>query len=137
VQLPADIVRIVREPLSLDAVAREMGFGDVGDDPEAGAFVTFSGIVRETEGDARIPHLDYEHYAGMAEKEMAKLVAEARRRWPLRAVAVVHRIGPVRVGEASVIVAVGAGHRAEAFEAARFLIDELKKSVPIWKAAPK
>lgn len=138
----SDILRIVREPLSLDAVVREMGHhsrdGDpAGSDPEAGALVTFSGIVRETEGAAKVPHLDYEHYAGMAEREMAKLLAEARRRWPLRRAALVHRIGAVGVGEASVIVAVSAGHRAEAFEAARFLIDELKKSVPIWKSAPQ
>jgi molybdopterin synthase catalytic subunit len=107
-----------------------------GTDPETGALVTFSGIVRETEAGRAITHLDYEHYAGMAERELERLVAAARKRWPLRGCAVFHRTGPVAVGEASVIVAVSAGHRAEAFEAARFLIDELKKSVPIWKSAP-
>ncbi len=137
-----DIVRIQADPLSLDEIVRELGHqsavGDPpGDDPEAGALVTFSGIVRETEGDSKIPRLDYEHYAGMAEKEMAKLAGRARERWPVHRSAMVHRVGPVGVGEPSIVVAVSAGHRAEAFEAARFLIDELKKSVPIWKAAPK
>ncbi|MBX3730943.1 MAG: molybdenum cofactor biosynthesis protein MoaE [Candidatus Sumerlaeia bacterium] len=107
-----------------------------GTDAEAGALVVFSGIVRATEGDRQVGHLDYEHYAGMAEREMAKLAEEARRRWPVRRVGLVHRVGPVGVGEPSVLVAVSAGHRDEAFAAARFLIDELKKSVPIWKSAP-
>lgn len=137
-----DIVRITHAPLSLDALVRELGHAaspsdGAGDDPEAGALVTFSGIVRAGEGTTTISHLDYEHYPGMAEKEIARLVGAARGRWPLRRVGVAHRVGPVAVAEPSVIVAVSAGHRAEAFEAARFLIDELKKSVPIWKAAPK
>ena len=136
-----DIIQITENPLSLDALVRALGHTSTqadppGADPEAGALVTFSGIVRETEGEAKIPRLDYEHYAGMAEKEMAKLAAAARERWTLRRLALVHRIGPVAVGEPSVIVAVSAGHRPEAFEAARFLIDELKKSVPIWKSSP-
>ncbi len=70
-------------------------------------------------------------------REMQRLVEASRQRWPLRRVALVHRFGPVAVGEPSVIVAVSAGHRAEAFDAARFLIDELKKSVPIWKSEPR
>ena len=132
-----DVVRVGTAVLSLDAVVAEIGHGGPAEsDPEAGALVTFSGIVREMEGDRAIPRLDYEHYAGMAEQEMAALVAEARRRWPLRRVALVHRVGAVPVGQASVIVAVSAGHRVESFAAARFLIDELKKSVPIWKMTP-
>ena len=135
-----DILRIGEEPLSLDALLRELGHDPVGaesaSDDEAGALVTFSGIVRAAEGSRRIDRLDYEHYAAMAERELVKLVARARERWPLRRVGLLHRVGPVRVGESSVVVAVSAGHRAEAFEAARFLIDELKKSVPIWKSAP-
>lgn len=140
----ADIVQITSDPLSLDGTIRAMGhtasgFADHGTatDPEAGALVTFSGIVRATEGNRQIPRLDYEHYPAMAEKQMGALIAEARGRWPLRRVALLHRIGPVAVAEPSVIVAVSAGHRAEAFAAARFLIDELKKRVPIWKHAPQ
>lgn len=106
------------------------------EDPEAGALAVFSGTVRATEGDRTIGHLDYEYYPGMAEKQMTALAEEAAGRWPLHAIALVHRIGAVPTAEPSVIVAVTAGHRAEAFEAARFLIDELKVRVPIWKAAP-
>lgn len=132
-----DFVQITPEPLSLDTVIASIGHkggAEPRDDAEAGALVTFSGIVRATEEGQLIPALEYEHYAGMAEREMARLVERARERWPLRAVALIHRIGTIAVGEPSVIVAVSAGHRAEAFEAARFLIDELKQSVPIWKA---
>lgn len=131
-----DFVRVTAEPLAMEALLHAIGHrvdGTAGDDSEAGALVVFSGIVRATEGSGTIAHLDYEHYEGMAEREIAALVAEARRRWPIRCVGVVHRVGAVPASEASVIVAVSGGHRAESFEAARFLIDELKKSVPIWK----
>lgn len=135
----ADIVVVTREPIGLEDLVRRLGHdpaGGAGDDPEAGALVTFSGIVRATEGDRTIGHLDYDHYEGMAQKEMEHLVRRAREQWPLRRVGLVHRVGGVGVGEASVIVAVSAGHRVESFAAARFLIDTLKESVPIWKQAP-
>ncbi|MCC6545935.1 molybdenum cofactor biosynthesis protein MoaE [Candidatus Sumerlaeota bacterium] len=106
------------------------------DDDAAGAVVMFAGTVRAQEGERRIPHLAYDHYEGMAQRETRKLMEEARRRWPLRRIVAFHRTGEVPVGESAVIVAVSAGHRSEAFEAARFLIDELKRSVPIWKRAP-
>ena len=136
-----DVIRITKEPLSLAAILRELGHSACpqdgpGEDPEAGALVTFSGIVRSREGEETIGHLDYEHYGDMARQEIEKVIARAREKWPLRRLAVVHRVGAVNVGESSVVVAVSAGHRAEAFEAARFLIDELKVSVPIWKMAP-
>ena len=137
---PHDILLITREPLSLDALVRDLGHDPSGaapgEDPEAGALVTFSGIVREMEGDRAIPRLDYEHYGQMAEKEMTRLLERAREQWPVHRAGLVHRVGPVATGEPSVIVAVSAGHRVEAFEAARFLIDELKRSVPIWKSVP-
>lgn len=135
-----DIAVITAEPLSLDDLLGRLGHasaGGRGEDEEAGALVTFSGIVRAREGAGTIAHLDYEHYEGMAEAETARLVAEARERWPLRRVGVIHRTGVVPVAEASVIVAVSAGHREEAFAAARFLIDELKQRVPIWKIPPR
>jgi molybdopterin synthase catalytic subunit len=137
-----DIIRLTRAPLSLDDLVREMGHASTledgpGKDAEAGALVTFSGIVRATEGERQVPHLDYEAFESMALREMQRLVEAARQRWPLRRVALVHRFGLVAVGEPSVIVAVSAGHRAEAFDAARFLIDDLKKSVPIWKSEPR
>lgn len=135
-----DVVELTSDRLSLEALLRRIG-QDVsgltgGEDSEGGALVTFSGIVRGTEGAAGIPHLDYESYDAMALREMQALAARAREKWPLLRVGLVHRKGRVPVGEPSVIVAVLAGHRVEAFEAARFLIDELKRSVPIWKSAP-
>ncbi|MEQ8818750.1 MAG: molybdenum cofactor biosynthesis protein MoaE [Sumerlaeia bacterium] len=136
-----DLIEITAESLSLDAMVRAIGHGasasdGPGLDPEAGALVTFSGIVRETEGDAAITHLDYEFYPRMAEREIEKLFETARGKWPLRRLAMVHRTGPVPVGEPSILVGVSAGHRAEAFAAAKWLMDEMKKSVPIWKKAP-
>jgi molybdopterin synthase catalytic subunit len=135
-----DVVILTPDRLSLDVLVRAVGHDPsgecAGEEREGGALVTFSGIVRETEGRRAIPHLRYESYESMARKEMEALVARARGTWPLLRVALAHRTGLVAVGEASVVVAVLAGHRGEAFEAARFLIDELKKTVPIWKAAP-
>ena len=77
--------------------------------------------------------LEYEAFATMAEKEMRRLATAARKRWPLRRVAMAHRIGVVPVGEASVGIAVSSSHRREAFEACHWLIDRLKEIVPIWK----
>ncbi len=134
-----DIVELTREPLRLEQLIARMEnapTAPIQPGPEAGALVTFSGIVRATEGNRIIPHLEYEHYAGMAERELEDLVGEARSRWPLRRIGLQHRVGIVAVGEPSVLVAVSASHRAEAFEAARFLIDELKRRVPIWKQPP-
>lgn len=99
----------------------------------AGAVCTFLGTVREMTGDRRTAALEYEAYPAMAEKRMAELEAEARRRWPIQDAALVHRIGPLPLGEISVVVAVSCPHRDQAFEACRWLIDTLKEVVPIWK----
>ncbi len=101
--------------------------------PAAGAVVLFLGTVRELTGDRRTLALDYEGYPEMAEKKLAELEAEARRRWPLCEVALVHRLGRLELTEASVAVAVSSPHRGAAFEAGRWLIDTLKEVVPIWK----
>ncbi len=133
------LVEVRASAISVDEVVRQLGLpAGAGDsaaaDTEVGALVTFSGIVRGTENGTAISGLAYEHYAGMAEAQMRLLAEEACARWSLRAVALVHRIGDVPPGESSVIVAAASGHRAEAFEAARHLIDELKARVPIWKS---
>jgi len=101
--------------------------------PAAGAVVLFLGTVRELTGDRRTLALDYEGYPEMAEKKLAELEAEARRRWPLCEVALVHRLGRLELTEASVAVAVSSPHRGAAFDAGRWLIDTLKEVVPIWK----
>jgi molybdopterin synthase catalytic subunit len=102
-------------------------------DPRAGAVVVFVGTTRNENAGRRVVRLEYEAYARMAVSEMRGLAAEARRRWPLRKIAMAHRIGLVPVGQASVGIAVSAGHRGEAFAACHWLIDRLKEIVPIWK----
>jgi molybdopterin synthase catalytic subunit len=119
--------RIVRRPIAVDALVRAVR------DPAAGAVVTFLGTTRNTNAGRRVVRLEYEAFASMAEREMRRLADEAKRRWPIRRVAMAHRIGRVPVGETSVAIAVSAGHRGEAFLACRWLIDRLKEIVPIWK----
>ena len=102
-------------------------------DPAAGAVVVFTGTTRRTNAGRRVVRLEYEAHPSMAVREMRRLGTQAKRRWRLRQVAMVHRVGLVRVGEVSVVVAVSAGHREEAFAAGRWLIDRLKEIVPIWK----
>jgi len=103
--------------------------------PEFGAVVVFSGIVRDhAQGRSGVTALTYEAYRDVAVEKMRDVVAEARRRFPdAGRVAVVHRIGELHLSEASVVVVVSAPHRPQAFDAARFCIDALKQSVPIWK----
>ena len=100
--------------------------------PDCGAVVTFLGTVRDlTDGKVTVA-LDYEAYAGMAEKKMAEIERDTRERWPVGEMLMVHRTGHLEVGEVSVAVAVSCPHRAQAFEACRFAIDRLKELVPIW-----
>lgn len=101
--------------------------------PECGAEVLFVGTTRQWTDGVETGFLEYDGYREMAMKQLEALEAEARQRWPIHAVAMVHRLGRVDVGQPSVAVAVGSPHRGEAFEAARWLIDELKRQVPIWK----
>ncbi len=99
----------------------------------AGAIVTFEGIVRADSHGKHVTHLFYEAFPEMALPEMEKIAAEARKRWALQALVLVHRTGRVEAGETSVLIAVASGHRTEAFDACRFIIDSVKSSVPIWK----
>jgi len=102
-------------------------------DVNAGAVCSFLGTVREMTGDRRTTELEYEAYPEMAARELEKLEAEARGRWPLIHVILAHRVGRLDLGDVSVVVAVSSPHRADAFEACRWLIDTLKERVPIWK----
>jgi len=99
----------------------------------AGALVLFLGTTRETTAGRRTASLDYECYPEMAERKLAELEAEARRRWPLTGCAIVHRLGHLELGEASIAIAVSSPHRQQAFEAGKWLIDTIKEVVPIWK----
>ncbi len=102
-------------------------------DPVAGAMATFVGMTRNTNEGRRVIRLEYECYPGMAEKEMEKIAVEVLTRWPIRKIAMIHRLGQVDIGEASVAIAVSSGHRHAAFEACHFAINQLKEIVPIWK----
>ena len=94
----------------------------------------FVGTTRQWTGDVETQKLEYEAYDGMATAEMERLASKARDQWSIERICILHRLGTVPISEASVIVGVSAAHRPEAFAACRFLIDTLKKNVPIWKA---
>ena len=102
-------------------------------DPGAGAMATFVGTTRDTNEGRNVVRLEYECYPGMAEKEMVKIGQEILERWPVKKVAMVHRLGRVDIGEASVAIAVSSGHRHASFEACHYAINQLKEAVPIWK----
>jgi molybdopterin synthase catalytic subunit len=121
------MIRIVNENIDIAEVIASVG------DPSAGAIDIFVGTTRNHSGGKEVRSLEYQAYEPMASKMMEELADEARRRWHVNTVSIVHRIGRVDIGEASVVIAVSTAHRKEAFEACRFLIDTLKKNVPIWK----
>ncbi|GJQ19908.1 MAG: hypothetical protein HBSIN02_02630 [Bacteroidia bacterium] len=101
--------------------------------PESGGIDVFIGTTRNQSRGREVLLLEYEAFEPMALEVMENLERRAMERWPLHKIAIVHRLGRVPVGEASVVIGVSAGHRKEAFEACRFLIDVLKQDVPIWK----
>jgi len=121
------VVQLQREPIDTAALmAAARGDGD-------GAVAAFVGTVRETNAGQTVLYLEYEAYAGMAEREMERIEREALARFEISRVAIAHRIGRLEIGETSVVVVVAAPHRHAAMEACRFVIDTLKASVPIWK----
>jgi molybdopterin synthase catalytic subunit len=122
------MIRLTSDPIDYHALTEQVRR------PNCGGVVLFLGTVRDLTGEQVTVALDYEAYAGMAEKKLAQVEQEARERWPVVAeIALVHRLGHLEVGEVSVAVAVSCPHRAQAFEACRYAIDRLKEIVPIWK----
>jgi molybdopterin synthase catalytic subunit len=103
------------------------------EDPADGAVILFEGVVRNNTRGRRTLFLDYEAYEAMALNEMEKLAQAALERFPVRDVCLMHRLGRLQIGETSVVIGVASAHRGAAFEACRWLIDTLKKTVPIWK----
>jgi molybdopterin synthase catalytic subunit len=99
----------------------------------AGALVSFTGLVRDFSGDEKIEHIELEHYPGMSEKALGKIIAEAKQRWSLLGVRIIHRIGKLLPGERIVLVATASEHRSDAFAACEFIIDYLKTNAPFWK----
>ena len=114
-------------PLSIERVVDEVASDD------AGAIATFVGTTRARSRGREVVRLEYEAYEGMAEAEMARIAAALRERHDLLGVAIHHRVGPVEIGETSVVIAVSAAHRAAALDACREAIDTLKETVPLWK----
>jgi molybdopterin synthase catalytic subunit len=121
----ADWVRLVREPIELASLSDTT--------PADGALCLFVGVVRNENGGRKVLRLEYEAYEEMALPLMQEIAGETHRRFPVTLVRLVHRLGSLEIGEASVAVAAASPHRAEAFAACRFAIDTLKAQVPIWK----
>lgn len=119
--------KISPEPIDPAALQRALA------DPRAGACVTFEGWVRNRNDDQPVSSLEYEAYVPLAEAEGARILAEARMKFALTGAAAVHRVGHLQIGELAVWVGVTAEHRGAAFDACRYLIDEAKARLPIWK----
>lgn len=122
-----DFYEVIDSPIDIGALARRVVPAD------CGATVTFDGYVREWTRGRRTNHLVYEAYPAMALREMRRLGERAREQFDIRFVAIVHRTGKLGIGETSVLVVVASPHRRTAFEACLWIIDELKRTVPIWK----
>jgi molybdopterin synthase catalytic subunit len=119
-------VKVTSEPLDLAAAGEIVEASD-------GALVSFAGVVRNSSEGGEVLALEYEAYGEMAEPEMQMIAEEACGRFDVDRIAILHRVGRLVVGEASVVVAVSAPHRGPAFDACEFCIDTLKQRVPIWK----
>ena len=123
----AERVRIVRERIETQVELDRLKL------PHDGAAVLFEGVVRDNTRGRRTLYLDYEAYEPMALKEMESLATQAKMNYAIRDVALVHRLGHLEIGDTSVLIVVASAHRGPAFEACRWIIDTLKKTVPIWK----
>jgi len=122
-----NVVRLTREVIDAESLVRAAKQG------EDGAVVVFDGIVRNNSRGRQTLFLDYEAYEEMAMKQMRELASDAVKKFGVRHVSITHRLGRLQVGETSVLIIVASAHRAQAYEASRWLIDTLKKTVPIWK----
>lgn len=121
------LTKVTSEPLVTEEAIAAVG------NPAAGAIGIFLGVVRDNNLGRRVNHLVYDAYPSMAEKVMAEIGAEAREKFSLEDFAILHRTGRLEIGEASLLVAVSTGHRAESFEAGHWIVNEVKKRVPVWK----
>ena len=121
------MMHLTTDPIHMEALEARVAA------PGAGAIVTFAGTTRDETHGRAVLGLSYEAYEEMAEAKLAEIAAETARRFPVKAVALLHRLGEVGIGEISVGIAVSSAHRPAAFDAARFVIEAVKKDVPIWK----
>ncbi len=123
------MIRVQREDFDVGAELEALGRGK----NDIGGITSFLGLVRDMAGDKHIDAMTLEHYPGMTERQLAAIEAEARRRWPLTGVLVIHRYGRLEPGDRIVLVATASAHREAAFESCHFLIDWLKTKAPFWK----
>jgi molybdopterin synthase catalytic subunit len=121
------MIDLVREPIDAPSLRNAMVR------TEDGALVMFEGVVRDHARGRAVCRLEYQAYEPMARKKLEEIAGRARTEYAIREIGIVHRLGVLKPGECSVVIAVAAEHRSAAFEACRFLIEEIKKSVPIWK----
>jgi molybdopterin synthase catalytic subunit len=121
------MISLTHSPIDSSAILAQVTSND------AGAVVLFLGTTREFTKGRQTASLDYECYPRMAEAKLAEFEAQAREKWPLVQVSIVHRLGRLGLGEASIAIAVSSPHRQAAFEAGKWLIDTIKEEVPIWK----
>ena len=119
--------RITKTPIDIESILQEVG------DDSAGGTVVFVGTIRNISGGKPVDELEYETYKEMGEKKVSEIESEAKARWPVKKIRAVHRYGKLKVGEVSVVVAVSSEHRKEAFEACRYVIDKMKRTLPLWK----
>jgi molybdopterin synthase catalytic subunit len=118
---------LTRQPLALDSLLAEIS------SPAYGGTCVFLGTVRSGPEERGVTAIEYSAYEEMVEAEFSRLLADAQTRWPDARIAVRHRVGTIPVGEASIAIAVAAPHRAQAFDACRFVIEEVKRRIPVWK----
>jgi molybdopterin synthase catalytic subunit len=121
------LIQLTREPLDRDTLIAAVSHSS------AGGIVVFEGVVRDNARGKQVRYLEYDTYEEMAIAQIRTIIQEAQQRWGVDRVAVAHRFGHLEIGEASVIIVVASPHRAEAFDACRYIIDTLKTTVPIWK----
>lgn len=121
------MVAITTDPIDVASAIKYLGSA------QAGAIDLFLGVVRDNTQERPVDHLEYEAYDRMAVSEMQKIAEEANRRWPLVSHTIIHRKGTLLIGEIAVLIGVATAHRADAFEACRYIIDTIKQTVPIWK----
>lgn len=121
------MIQIVRDPIDVSTILKSLR------DPAAGAIDIFIGTTRNHSQGKEVLSLEYEAYLPMALEQMNHIAEDAKKKWGIKNISIVHRIGRVEIGESSVVVGVSSVHRKEAFEACRYCIDTLKKVVPIWK----
>lgn len=119
--------QIVRETINIKQIS------DSVQKPEDGAVVIFEGVVRNHSDDKTVRFLEYDAYESMALKKLEEVGSLAKSKFPIRDIAIVHRLGHMEIGECSTVIVVASAHRGPAFEACRFAIDTIKKIVPIWK----